>query len=82
MAPARDVGFVLIGDARAAAVEGDFARFCEVEDEFVAVVDEARGVDGFEMARADDFSGAGFDGDGFDPVEGVLEDEERRRTVC
>lgn len=82
MAPTGDVGFVLIGDARAAAVEGDFSGFCEVEDEFVAVVDEARGVDGFEVTCADDFSGAGFDGDGFDPVEGVLEDEERRRTVC
>lgn len=74
--PAGDVGLVGVGDAGGAAVEEDLAEFGEVEDVFVAVVDEAFRVDGLEVAGADLFTGACFDGDGFDPVEGVLEDEE------
>ena len=74
VSPAADVGFVLVGDTDGAAVDGDVAGFGEVEDVLVAVVDEAFGIDGFEVAGADLGAVRGLDGDGFDPVEGVLED--------
>lgn len=76
--PALDVALIDVGDAGGAAVEGDGAGFGEVEDVLVAVVDVALRVDGFEVSGADLFACAGFDGDGFDPVEGVLQDEEVR----
>lgn len=59
--PPGDVGFVLIGDACGTAVEGDGAGLGEVEDVFVAVVDEALRVDGFEMPGGYGVSGSGVD---------------------
>lgn len=76
VAPAGDVGFVRIGHACGTALEGDVAGFGEVEDVFVAVVDVALAVDGFEVSGADGGVLTGFYGDGFDPVEGILEGEE------
>ena len=81
VAPAGDVGLILVGDARRAAVEWDIASFREVEDVFVAVVDEAFRVDGLKMSGTDGLAAASLDGDGFHPVEGVLEGEERRRSI-
>lgn len=81
VAPAGDVGFVLIGNACGPAVELGTAGFCQVKDVFVAVVDEALGVDGFEVARTDQFVGAGFDRNRFDPMECILKFEQRIPAV-
>ena len=70
--PAADVRFVGVGDPSASAIEGDVSGFGEVKNVFVAVVDVARGVDGFEVAYADLFSCCCVYGDGFDPMKGVL----------
>src|SRR5690606_32238187 len=74
--PAGDVGFVLVGDSGSPAVEVDVAGLGEMKDVLVAVVDEALRVDGLEVAGAEGLAVAGFHTDGFDPVEGVLQDEE------
>ena len=81
VAPAGDVGFVNVRHPGGAAVELDAAGFRQVEDILVAVVDEALRVDRLEMPGADLVVGAGLDGDGFHPVEGVLEGEKRIRPV-
>ncbi len=41
----------------------------------MAVVEVSFGVDGFEVSGGDCLVVSGFDGDGFDPVNGVLEGE-------
>ena len=43
----------------------------------MTVIDEALRVDGLEVASADLLVGASFNGDGFDPVKGVLKRENR-----
>ena len=65
-----------VWDASSPAVERGASGFGEVEDVFVAVVDVASAVDGFEVSGADEVSLSGFHGDGFDPVKGVLQGEE------
>ena len=77
VAPAGDVRLVDVGHAGRAAVELDTAGFRQVKHILVAVVDVTLRVDRFEMTGADLFAGGGLDGDGLDPVERVLQDEER-----
>lgn len=73
--PAADVGFVLVGDADGFPFERDVAFFGEMEKVFVAVVDVTAGVDGLEVSGGNGVAGFGVDGDAFDPVKGVLQDE-------
>jgi len=79
--PAVDVAFVYVGDTCGLTVDGDVASFCQMKDVFVTVIDEALALDWFEMARADNFSSTGFHGNGFDPVKGVLQGEQRLRSI-
>tara|TARA_B100000809_G_scaffold54683_1_gene50381 strand:+ start:62 stop:298 length:237 start_codon:yes stop_codon:yes gene_type:complete len=43
-----------------------------MKEVFVAVVDKALRIDGLEVTRADGLGVLCFDGDGLDPVKGVL----------
>ena len=72
MAPAGDVGLVLVGNTHGEPVNGDRATLGEMENVFLAVVQEPGRIDRLEMAVG---LGAVFavNGDGFDPVDGVLE---------
>lgn len=74
--PSPDVGFVGVGNSTRAAVKLYRASLGQVEDEFVAVVHEAPGIDGFEVSRTDGLVFPRLDGDGLDPVKGILENEE------
>jgi hypothetical protein len=47
----------------------------------VAVVDVALGIDGFEMSGGHGFAIHGGDGDRFYPMEGVLQNEQRFRSI-
>ena len=76
--PALDVAFIGVSDASLTALKRDVAGFGQVENVFVAVVDEALGIDGLEVTGGNFLALAGVDGDGFDPVKGVLENELRR----
>ena len=87
-APPGDVRSVLVLDADAAAIERRPSRRREVEDELVAVVQEARAVDRLVVtdrqvalqARGE----AGrvlVDGDRLDPVDGVLQVEALPRRL-
>src|SRR5688572_4700018 len=77
--PAPDVRLVLILHADRLALQGRRAARSEVEDEFVAVVEESTAVDRLVMPDGQVVlqAGAGsgerlFDGDRLDPVDGVL----------
>src|ERR1700693_664069 len=71
MRPTGYVAFVLIRDANRQAIDFDAACFSEVKNVFMAVVQKPLRTDRFEMAKR-----AILNGDRFDPVNGVLEDEE------
>src|SRR5689334_19448850 len=49
MPPARDIGLVLVWNADGQAVDAAFAFWREMKNVFVAIVDEARGVNRLEM---------------------------------
>ena len=79
-APTVDIGLILVFDADRKAVEGDVAALGQMEDILVAIVDIAWAVDGFIMAHRDIAGDTGvvadvflLDGDGFDPVNNVLQ---------
>ena len=58
-------------------MERDISSFGEVEKVFVAVVDEALGLNRLEVPSGDFLAFPGFDRDRFYPVEGVLQNEAR-----
>lgn len=74
VAPASDIGFINVRNAHGLAVDRDLAGIGQVEDELVAVVDVAGRIDGLEMALGQGLA-VGLEADGFDPVEGILQDE-------
>ncbi len=69
------IGFIGLGDPCGSTFEWDVARFCQMEDVLMAVVDIAFAIDGLEVTRADGFALASFYGNGLHPVEGVLKGE-------
>ncbi len=73
--PPGDIGFVNVRDTEAQAVNGRVAIFCEVEDILLTVGNIPWRIERFEMPGGDLLAVDGLDGNGFDPVEGVLEDE-------
>ena len=74
--PSLDIGFVSVGNTACPAIKLNGARFRQVKDELVAVIDIALGIDWFEVSRADRLMFTRLYGDGLDPVEGVLELEQ------
>ncbi len=76
VAPARDVGFMNVRHAGGATIQRDIAGFGQVKNVFVAVVDVALGIDGFEMSCGNGVTIHGSDGDRFHPVKGVLQNEQ------
>ncbi len=77
VAPARDVALVRIRHADGEAVDRHFSGLGEVEDELVAVVEEAGGVDRLEVPDRDRIRPLRLHRDRLDPVDRVLEMEER-----
>lgn len=73
--PPFDIGFVDVGCTCGTSIELNVACFGQVKNVFVTVVDVAFAVDGLKMSGADGVALFGFYGDGFDPVEGILEGE-------
>lgn len=76
VAPARDVGFMHVRHASGAAIQRDIAGFGEVKHVFVAVVHVSLGIDRFEMPSGNWIAIHGGDGDRFDPVKRVLQNEQ------
>ena len=76
MFPSPDIGFVSVGNSARAAIQDDRSGFRKMEDEFMAVIDEALGVDRFEMARSNCLFLPRFNGNGLYPVECILKLEE------
>ena len=74
--PSPDIGFVSVGNSARAAIQDDRSGFRKMEDEFMAVIDEALGVDRFEMARSNCLFLPRFNGNGLYPVECILKLEE------
>lgn len=81
VAPAGDVGFINVRHASRTAVELDVAGFGKVEHVFVAVVDVALGIDRLEMSGGNGFADGRSDGDRFDPVKRVLQNEQGLRPI-
>src|SRR5947208_13062491 len=69
--PASDVAFVLIWNAEHEPVDIDPAADSEMENVFVAIVQKSFRTDRLEVAK-----GPIVNGDRFDPMNRVLEDEE------
>ncbi len=80
--PAGDVRFENVGHSSGAAVQWDGAGFGKMKYVLVAVVYVALGVDGLKMACGDLLVGGGFYGDGFHPMESILEGEKRIFAFC
>src|SRR6267143_4685511 len=74
--PARDVAFVLIRDPKRKPINFDTARFREVKNVFVAIVQETPGADGLEMSIRSNITISIFDADRLDPVDCVLKNKD------
>src|SRR2546423_768021 len=75
MSPARDVALVRVSDADREPIQWRVAVLRQMKNKFVAIGDKATRVDRFEMTNGDFIAGPRLDGDGFDPVKGVLQNE-------
>ena len=80
--PAAHIALVLILHPDCQPVQGDIARFGQMEDVLVGVVDKAAAVDRFVVTHRDIAADAGvaahvflLNGDGLDPVNDILQGE-------
>ena len=71
MRPASDVALVLVRNAECKPIDVDLAVDGEVKNVFVAVVQKSFGTDRLKMSER-----AIVDGDRFDPVDRVLQNEQ------
>ena len=80
VAPASDVALVLIRHAERQPVERCRAARGKMEDVFVAIVEESRRADRFEMATRNLIPIFVRQGDGLDPVNSILKHEKFSQT--
>ncbi len=76
MRPARNIAFVLIWNSKREPINFNVTGFCEMENIFVAIVEESLRANGFEMSIGANVAITIFNRNRFDPVNCVLQNEE------
>ena len=75
MAPARDIRFIGVGNAKREPVEERFSLRRKMKNIFMTVVQKASRVDRLEMSARNFFAVILGNRDGLDPMNRVLQDE-------
>src|SRR5438477_3589076 len=74
--PTRNVGFILIRNSEREPVDWRVPLGREMKNIFVAIVQVAARIDRFEMSARNDFAPFFLNADRFDPVNGILQNEQ------